>query len=169
MTSRFVNAIYPIRNFNINWRYSTYKLCRIISAGAITAGGAYYYLQPGTSPSTSQHAPSESQSTNRGNNTNTKDKQEPPQQSKSKKLPHSQLHGPDGYADDKPKPVEERHGPSIEKHGIASEKNQHHVRAGVFSGEKFDNHIQKREDEPAKEFEKVERGKESAENGKKGK
>ncbi|KAF2825425.1 hypothetical protein CC86DRAFT_371099 [Ophiobolus disseminans] len=41
-----------------------------------------------------------------------------------------------------PKPVEDRFGDSVEKHGIAAHKNQNKVREGKFSGKEFDNHVQ---------------------------
>ncbi|KAH7393846.1 hypothetical protein DE146DRAFT_757330 [Phaeosphaeria sp. MPI-PUGE-AT-0046c] len=41
-----------------------------------------------------------------------------------------------------PKPVEDRHGNSVEKHSIAAHKNQNKVREGKFSGKEFDNHLQ---------------------------
>ena len=46
------------------------------------------------------------------------------------------------YASDVPKPVEDRHGDSVEKHSIAAHKNQNKVREGKFSGKEFDNHVQ---------------------------
>ena len=53
-----------------------------------------------------------------------------------------------------PKPVEERHGDTVAKHSIAAQKNQNKVRTGVFSGEEFDNHLQKHTTDPSKDFEK---------------
>ncbi|KAF1912811.1 hypothetical protein BDU57DRAFT_521369 [Ampelomyces quisqualis] len=44
--------------------------------------------------------------------------------------------------DEAPKPVEDRHGDTVEKHGIAARKNQNKVREGKFSGQEFDNHVQ---------------------------
>jgi hypothetical protein len=46
------------------------------------------------------------------------------------------------YASDVPKPVEDRHGDSVDKHSIAAHKNENKVREGKFSGKKFDNHVQ---------------------------
>ncbi|CAE7195327.1 hypothetical protein CFE70_007565 [Pyrenophora teres f. teres 0-1] len=46
------------------------------------------------------------------------------------------------YISDVPKPVEDRHGDSVDKHSIAAHKNQNKVREGKFSGEDFDNHVQ---------------------------
>jgi hypothetical protein len=46
------------------------------------------------------------------------------------------------YASDVPKPVEDRHGDSVDKHSIAAHKNENKVREGKFSSKKFDNHVQ---------------------------
>ncbi|KAH6616394.1 hypothetical protein C7974DRAFT_401727 [Boeremia exigua] len=45
------------------------------------------------------------------------------------------------YATDVPKPVEDRHGDTVNKHSIAARKNQNKVREGKFSGKEFDNHV----------------------------
>ncbi len=58
------------------------------------------------------------------------------------------------YSKDSPKPVEDRHGDTVAKHSIAAEKNENKVRTGVFSGVKFDNHLQKHTTDPSKDFEK---------------
>jgi hypothetical protein len=46
------------------------------------------------------------------------------------------------YDSDDPKPVEDRHGNSVDKHSIAAHKNQNKVRESKFSGKEFDNHVQ---------------------------
>lgn len=59
------------------------------------------------------------------------------------------------YASDVPKPVEDRHGDTVNKHSIAAHKNQNKVREGKFSGEEFDNHVQKHSPgQPGGDFEK---------------
>ncbi|KAF9694427.1 hypothetical protein EKO04_007438 [Ascochyta lentis] len=59
------------------------------------------------------------------------------------------------YASDVPKPVEDRHGDTVEKHSIAAHKNQNKIRKGKFSGEEFDNHMQKHSPgKPGGDFEK---------------
>jgi hypothetical protein len=44
-------------------------------------------------------------------------------------------------AGDGPKPVEDRHGDTVEKHSIAAHKNQEKVREGKFSGKEFKNDV----------------------------
>ncbi|KAI8932197.1 hypothetical protein NX059_011077 [Plenodomus lindquistii] len=59
------------------------------------------------------------------------------------------------YASDVPKPVEDRHGDSVNKHSIAAHKNQTKIREGKFSGKEFDNHVQKHSPgDPDSDFEK---------------
>ncbi|KZM21136.1 chitin binding [Ascochyta rabiei] len=59
------------------------------------------------------------------------------------------------YASDVPKPVEDRHGDTVEKHSIAAHKNQNKVREGKFSGKEFDNHVQEHSPgKPGGDFEK---------------
>ncbi|KAH7064474.1 hypothetical protein BKA63DRAFT_174053 [Paraphoma chrysanthemicola] len=132
---------------------SSSKLPWILSAGALTAGGAYFYLQPTSTSTSSNPTPSKPQPSNpKSSSTSTKDNQDqqknPPKDASGLKR--------DWYAEDRPKPVEDRHGDTVKKHSIAAEKNEYKVRHGVFSNKKFDNHIQKREGSPAEEFEEVE-------------
>ncbi|KAI5368653.1 hypothetical protein CC77DRAFT_1027344 [Alternaria alternata] len=63
----------------------------------------------------------------------------PPDHSKSTRPGHQHE---SAYASDVPKPVEDRHGDSVNKHSIAAHKNQNKVREGKFSGKEFDNHVQ---------------------------
>jgi hypothetical protein len=58
------------------------------------------------------------------------------------------------YEGDVPKPVEDRHGDTVQKHSIAAHKNQNKVREGKFSGKEFDNHEQVHSRDPEKDFEK---------------
>ena len=54
-----------------------------------------------------------------------------------------------------PKPVEERHGDTVNKHSMAARKNQSRVRVGKFSGEEFDNHeLEHTPGKPGGDFEK---------------
>ncbi|CAN9432839.1 unnamed protein product [Alternaria alternata] len=64
---------------------------------------------------------------------------QPPDHSKSTRPGHQHE---SAYASDVPKPVEDRHGDSVNKHSIAAHKNQNKVREGKFSGKEFDNHVQ---------------------------
>ncbi|KAF2026094.1 hypothetical protein EK21DRAFT_92643 [Setomelanomma holmii] len=120
---------------------SSSKLPWILSAGALTAGGLYVFLQPHASKSVSQSIAQSGK-----NDSNAQKQQE--QDNGGKR---------DWYASDHPKPVEDRHGDSVKKHSIAAEKNEYKIRTGVFSKKEFDNHIQKREADPADEFETVEK------------
>ncbi|PWO20054.1 L-alanine-DL-glutamate epimerase [Pyrenophora tritici-repentis] len=68
---------------------------------------------------------------------------------------HSVHRHESAYASDVPKPVEDRHGDSVEKHSIAAHKNQNKVREGKFSGKEFDNHVQTHSPgKPGGDFEK---------------
>ncbi|KAJ4991977.1 hypothetical protein SVAN01_02572 [Stagonosporopsis vannaccii] len=59
------------------------------------------------------------------------------------------------YASDVPKPVEDRHGDTVNKHSIAAHKNQNKLRVGKFSGEQFDNHeLEHTPGQPGGDFEK---------------
>ncbi|KAJ4375429.1 hypothetical protein N0V86_006960 [Didymella sp. IMI 355093] len=59
------------------------------------------------------------------------------------------------YASDVPKPVEDRHGDTVNKHSIAAHKNQDKLRVGKFSGEEFDNHeLEHTPGKPGGDFEK---------------
>jgi hypothetical protein len=54
-----------------------------------------------------------------------------------------------------PKPVEDRHGDTVEKHSIAAHKNQNKVREGKFSGAEFKNdELKHTPGEPGGDFEK---------------
>lgn len=117
------------------WESMTSKyspVFRVLSAGALTAGGAYYFLQPQESQSQPARQSNKHESTSQS------------QQKSGKK---------DWYEGEHPKPVDDRHGDSVKKHSIAAEKNQYKTRKGVFSKEEFDNHILEHKD-PAKDFEK---------------
>lgn len=57
----------------------------------------------------------------------------------------------------------ERSGDSVKNHSIASEKNEHKVREGVFCDDEFDNHITKHSSDPGKDFEKIKKEKAEAE------
>ncbi|KAF1926286.1 uncharacterized protein M421DRAFT_102624 [Didymella exigua CBS 183.55] len=59
------------------------------------------------------------------------------------------------YASDVPKPVEDRHGDTVNKHSIAARRNQEMVRVGKFSGQEFDNHeLKHTPGKPGGDFEK---------------
>ncbi|KAH7074997.1 hypothetical protein FB567DRAFT_535982 [Paraphoma chrysanthemicola] len=137
------------------------KLPWILSATALTAGGTYFILGPGT---TSNQTPSSQPNTS--SSTTSTQAQKSQAQEKIEKDAGGKR---DWYADDHPKPVEDRHGDSVKKHSIAAEKNEYKIRHGVFSDKKFDNHIQKREGSPAEEFEEVQEGNEGGKSGKSGK
>ncbi|OAK95129.1 hypothetical protein IQ06DRAFT_259363 [Phaeosphaeriaceae sp. SRC1lsM3a] len=75
-------------------------------------------------------------------------------QSSATPLSDKPKHRHDPGAED-PKPVEDRHGNSVEKHSIAAHKNQTKVREGKFSGKEFDNHVQSHSPgNPGGDFEK---------------
>lgn len=155
---------------------------KIVSAGLITGGGTYYLaLQPRSS--TSHHDETHSKDEKSHGKDNEQAKQYKNTKSFSKEEEPAVIPSHPGaaeveknrrkaeYEDDHPKPVEERHGDSVNKHSIAAEKNQHKLRIGKFSKEEFDNHLQKHTDDPCKDFEKVESKKEGnkfQEEGKKG-
>ncbi|KAJ8117644.1 hypothetical protein OPT61_g1188 [Boeremia exigua] len=116
------------------------RLTWLTTTAAVGAAALYYSTSnPSSSPSPS---PSPSSSTS----------------STSSKAPDATQPGhrhEAAYASDVPKPVEDRHGDTVSKHSIAAHKNQEKVRTGKFSGEEFDNHLQKHSPgKPGADFEK---------------
>ncbi|KAF2790228.1 hypothetical protein K505DRAFT_377666 [Melanomma pulvis-pyrius CBS 109.77] len=146
------------------------SLLWIVSAGLITGGGTYYLaLEPRSSTSHHNETPSKGEKSH-GKNEQAKQDRNTKPSSKDEEPAVIPSHPGAAevektrrkaeYEDDHPKPVEERHGDSVNKHSIAAEKNQHKLRIGKFSKEEFDNHLQKHTDDPCKDFEKVEGKKE---------
>ncbi|CAN9334086.1 unnamed protein product [Alternaria alternata] len=99
---------------------------RLTTTAAVGAAALYYTTSSSSSPASS---PSPASSTSPS----------PPDHSKSTRPGHQHE---SAYASDVPKPVEDRHGDSVNKHSIAAHKNQNKVREGKFSGKEFDNHVQ---------------------------
>ncbi|CAN9162741.1 unnamed protein product [Alternaria alternata] len=102
------------------------RLTWLTTTAAVGAAALYYTTSSSSSPASS---PSPASSTSPS----------PPDHSKSTRPGHQHE---SAYASDVPKPVEDRHGDSVNKHSIAAHKNQNKVREGKFSGKEFDNHVQ---------------------------
>ncbi|KAI4945211.1 hypothetical protein J4E91_008190 [Alternaria rosae] len=101
------------------------RLTWLTTTAAVGAAALYYTTNPSTSSASSS--------------TSSK----PPAPAPSSKTPDITRPGhrhESEYASDVPKPVEDRHGDSVNKHSIAAHKNQNKVREGKFSGKEFDNH-----------------------------
>ncbi|KAL1796554.1 hypothetical protein ACET3X_005094 [Alternaria dauci] len=121
------------------------RLTWLTTTAAIGAAALYYTTSSSPSPVSSSHeasSPSPASSTSHSS----------PERPKSAQPGHR--HESD-YASDVPKPVEDRHGDSVNKHSIAAHKNQNKVREGKFSGTEFDNHVQTHSPgKPGGDFEK---------------
>ncbi|KNG45461.1 hypothetical protein TW65_07711 [Stemphylium lycopersici] len=115
---------------------------RLTTTAAIGAAALYYTSSSSTSPA-SPASPTSSA---------------PPASSASPDPPKATQPGhrhKSAYASDVPKPVEGRHGDSVNKHSIAAHKNENRVREGKFSGKEFDNHVQTHSPgKPGGDFEK---------------
>ena len=108
--------------------------CRLTTTAAIGAAALYYTTSSYTTKSSPPSSTTESS----------------PAPSTTAPASVSPPHDPDA-----PKPVEDRHGNSVQKHSIAAHKNQNKVREGKFSGKEFDNHVQTHSPgEPGGDFEK---------------
>jgi hypothetical protein len=107
-------------------RHTVLTSRRLTTTAAIGAAALYYTTSSQASPVSPASPASSVSSTS----------PEPP------KVTQSGHRHESAYASDVPKPVEDRHGDSVDKHSIAAHKNENKVREGKFSGKKFDNHVQ---------------------------
>jgi hypothetical protein len=120
-------------------------LPRLTTTAAIGAAALYYTTSSSSAPSSSHTTTTSSSSSSSQTPTSSPDPTKPGHRHESE------------YADDVPKPVEDRHGDTVLKHSIAAHKNQNRVREGKFSGKEFDNHVQKHSPgRPDGDFEKRE-------------
>lgn len=120
---------------------------RLITTAAIGAAALYYTTSPSSTPANNSSA-----STSSAPSPSKPTSANPSSHASESKPGHR--HEAE-YASDVPKPVEDRHGDTVNKHSIAAHKNQNKLRVGKFSGKEFDNHeLEHTPGKPGGDFEK---------------
>ena len=163
VTSNYASTIFKIER--LYWKIHKCVLVyqrrpiiiyRILSAVAVTVGGTFLALQ---SLKPSHHDKHHAEGKGLGEDKASKEGRKPKEERKQEK---EEAHKKElaKIKADLPKP--EVDGNSEENHAKAAEANERKVRKGVFSGEEFDNHITSHSSDPAKDFEKIEKGSKAA-------
>jgi len=130
-----------------------------LSAFLVTTGGTWLALQPRDAGHHDEHH-DEHHAEEEGSDEGEAGEEEgkPEKHTIQEKLDEKKEALKDEIANAKavlPKP--ERDGNSVENHAKAAETNEHKIRTGKFSKEAFDNHDTRHTEDPAKDFEKIEK------------